>query len=112
MAKHFLHSSGVNCDDLTDEDNTECVMEGLMRDVVNGQNHQIQVMRGILEQLSLPAIDDCVVNVTSLLQGELVNATQAPVPVNTTQEPTSGGFRVFGSSYLSGLLGLAVALVM
>jgi hypothetical protein len=34
-------------------------MNALMRDIINGQNFQIQVMRNVLEALNLPQADDC-----------------------------------------------------
>lgn len=64
MAKTWLLHKPM-CDDYADEENADCVMDNLMRDIVNGQNHQIQVMRGILEALRLPPEDDCVVRVSS-----------------------------------------------
>jgi hypothetical protein len=64
MAKTLLKLGNLQCDDVTDE-STDCIMENMMRDTINTQNHQIQMMRQILDTLGLPPEDDCVVNVTS-----------------------------------------------
>jgi Domain of unknown function (DUF305) len=65
MAKTLLKLGGLSCDDLLNEDQTDCIMTNMMRDTINSQNQQIQAMRNILEALNLPYADDCVVTVTS-----------------------------------------------
>jgi hypothetical protein len=62
MAKALL-KTGLPCDDLLDDEDTNCIMQGLMREIVNGQNAQIQSMRAVLETLEEPAYADCVVPV-------------------------------------------------
>jgi Domain of unknown function (DUF305) len=59
MAKSLLHSRKIPCADLTDEDDPLCIMNAMMRDIINGQNFQIQVMRKVLEALNLPQTDNC-----------------------------------------------------
>ena len=63
MAKTLLMTNDAPCDDLTDDEDPLCVMQVILREIVNGQNFQIQAMRGILESLDLPANDDCTVPV-------------------------------------------------
>jgi Domain of unknown function (DUF305) len=69
MAKTLLKLGNLQCDDLLDEDKSDCVMTNMMRDTINSQNMQIQTMRGILAALNLPPADDCVVTVTSSSAG-------------------------------------------
>jgi uncharacterized protein (DUF305 family) len=59
MAKTLLKSRKIPCEDLTNEDDPLCVMNAMMRDIINGQNFQIQVMRHVLEALNLPPTDKC-----------------------------------------------------
>lgn len=59
MAKALLATDDVTCEDLTDDEDPLCVMEVILREIINGQNFQIQAMRGILDSLNLPATDDC-----------------------------------------------------
>lgn len=59
MAKTLLHTKKLICEDLADEEDPLCVMNAMMRDIINGQNLQIQVMRSVLEALNLPQTDAC-----------------------------------------------------
>ncbi|CAB9519555.1 expressed unknown protein [Seminavis robusta] len=62
MAKTLLITGKSPCNDLTNEDDPLCTMQVILYEIINGQNFQIQQMRGILESLQLPASDDCVVD--------------------------------------------------
>jgi uncharacterized protein (DUF305 family) len=64
MAKALLHEGDVRCSDIT-SDSDDCKMEGLLYEIVNNQNFQIQQMRGILEGDGFPEFNDCIVNVNS-----------------------------------------------
>ncbi|KAL7502179.1 hypothetical protein ACHAWX_000484 [Stephanocyclus meneghinianus] len=67
MAKALLRTGRVQCDNLTDEDSEQapdCAMEVILREIISGQNAQIQVMRGILEAKSFPQTNDCKVSVS------------------------------------------------
>jgi hypothetical protein len=64
MAKALLPN--VPCDDLTKEDDPDCVLNALARDIINTQNFQIQTMRTVLEALGSPPTDDCKVTVASV----------------------------------------------
>lgn len=62
MAKTLLHSGALDgCTDVTNDEDPLCVMKVIMYHIINGQNHEIQSMRGVLESLELPASDDCTV---------------------------------------------------
>jgi uncharacterized protein (DUF305 family) len=59
MAKTLLHSGKIPCDDLTNDEDPLCVMNAMSRDIINGQNFQIQQMRGVLEAMDFPPMDNC-----------------------------------------------------
>jgi len=48
MAKTLLHENELDCPDLTDDENEDCALEVILREIINVQNHQIQLMRGVL----------------------------------------------------------------
>jgi len=61
MAK-ALHKTGkVNCLDMM-SDTDDCIMQRIIIDIMAGQNHQIQVMRGILAAKSYPENDQCMLS--------------------------------------------------
>jgi hypothetical protein len=64
MAKALLKTGNLICGDLSDDESPDCVLEGILREIVNGQNFQIQSMRGVLETLEYPAVDDCTVEIS------------------------------------------------
>jgi Domain of unknown function (DUF305) len=64
MAKSLLKLTAGNCDDLANEDDPDCFLEAITRDMVNVQNHQIQTMRAYLKAKNFPPADDCVVEIT------------------------------------------------
>ena len=81
MAKALLKLAPVDCDDLTNEDDPDCMLEVILRDIINDQNHQIQKMRAILKAKNFPPTDDCVVEITS-----------ASLPVSGSSDNKSGAF--------------------
>jgi Domain of unknown function (DUF305) len=66
MAKVLLKDSSLVCDDLSNEDDPDCAMEVILRDIVNTQNHQIQKMLRILEAKNFPAKDNCIVELETI----------------------------------------------
>jgi len=60
MAKALLKRGTGVCDDITAETEA-CVMKSIILSIINGQNHQIQQMRSVLEGLEYPQDDQCVV---------------------------------------------------
>ena len=52
MAKALLKTGKLECDDITNEGNPDCVMEEILRVIINGQNRQIQSMRKVLKAKS------------------------------------------------------------
>lgn len=77
MAKTLLLADKLDCSDITDEDNVDCVLEIILRDIVNGQNHQIQLMRQYLEAKGLPSEDNCDVPLTGDGEGETESSAAA-----------------------------------
>lgn len=82
MAKALLHFKNeveqkqeVNCPDLTDEESSDCILEVILRQIVNAQNHQIQQMRGILTAKAFPESDDCGVTVDTVRNGQCPSDT-------------------------------------
>lgn len=59
MAKTLLQTEILDCPDPTDETNDDCVMDIILREIINSQNHQIQLMRGYLDAKGLPQEDNC-----------------------------------------------------
>jgi len=64
MAKTLLLANKVDCPDPTDEENADCVMETILREIINGQNHQIQLMRSYLDAKGYKQEDNCEIIIT------------------------------------------------
>jgi len=63
MAKALLKTETVGtCNALTSED-SNCAFEGLLREIINVQNFQIQTMKGLLSGETLSETSDCTVTV-------------------------------------------------
>lgn len=88
MAKALLKTGKLECENLEDETD-DCALETILREIVNGQNAQIQSMRAILESKDWPDEDDCKVTIaptsgaTSMIQslGVFVGALASSVVV-------------------------------
>jgi len=63
MCKTLFKSGAIVCDNALDE-TSDCTMYKLCMEIINGQNYQIQQMRGVLASKGYAAEDDCVVIVT------------------------------------------------
>merc|ERR1712238_45825 len=81
MAKALLKTGTMVCDDLTDEESEQA---DNTREIINTQNHQIQVMRGLLSAKSYPEQNDCeVVMSGSGITTEVVWDIQEEPPVSS-----------------------------
>ena len=49
-----------------DEENQDCVMEVIFREIINTQNHQIQQMLRYLKSEDFPITDDCVIEIETI----------------------------------------------
>lgn len=63
MCKALFKSDEIDCAAIDDDEDPHCVMIHLCYEIINGQNHQIQTMRGVLETLGYDADDDCKVHI-------------------------------------------------
>merc|ERR1712130_741328 len=67
MAKNLLISGEVDCNlkgpvEEGDVVSTACLLDPIVRSIINTQNSQIQAMQGLLEQFGVPETHDCVVS--------------------------------------------------
>jgi len=76
MAKALLLSGELACDDLSSDESAHCTLEQISMEIITQQNHQIQSMRGALEELGYIGEDDCQVAVSSAGSFSLVSAKQ------------------------------------
>ncbi|KAG7373588.1 protein of unknown function DUF305 containing protein [Nitzschia inconspicua] len=83
MAKALLKTNKLHCEDLSNEDEPDCVLESILFDIVNTQNMQIQVMYDFWASKRLPEQDNCDVYVETL-----------PEPSVFFESATSGGNNV------------------
>ena len=81
MCKALFQTNELQCDDITDEDDPHCTMTALCYEIINGQNFQIQTMRGVLDGLGYDGEDDCEVIVATPLM------TKAPKKHKMPQQP-------------------------
>jgi len=94
MAKALLVTNKLQCEDITDDENPDCAMEVILREIINNQNAQIQTMRSILEANNYPQEDDCKVMIREAEQVEddntpanscsIVQATSAVLTAGVT----------------------------
>jgi uncharacterized protein (DUF305 family) len=106
MAKALLKSGKVVCDDLTNEDSQDCILERILREIVNGQNHQIQLMNAYLEAKEYLATDNCVVEVETLGSSE----EQIRVDLGTACDYTilaKSGISTVPTSAITGNIGVS-----
>jgi len=59
MAKTLLQSGYLQCEDISDEESEDCVMNSLLFDIIAKQNSQIQQMKKVLDNKNYPESDSC-----------------------------------------------------
>jgi len=59
MAKALLKTNKLNCDDLTNDEDPDCIFEAMALEIITGQNMQIQMMYDLLDSYRYPETDDC-----------------------------------------------------
>lgn len=91
MAKSLLKLWDEKCPDIRLQDTDDCVMEGMLRSIVNAQNGQIQIMRDLLKSNRWPLTDDCTVKMSSHEGGSMFGddsyrrrALASPTPESAT----------------------------
>jgi len=65
MCKSLLKTNAIECTDVTEE-TPDCIMLRICMEITGNQNHQIQLMRGVLESKGYELEDDCVVPIPQL----------------------------------------------
>lgn len=76
MAKSLLKHWNEKCSDLSGADESDdCVMEDILRSIINAQNAQIQIMRDILADESWTEFDDCPVKIGSSFEDMMVHGS-------------------------------------
>jgi hypothetical protein len=113
MAKALL-KTGLPCDDLLDDEDPNCIMQGMMREIVNGQNSQIQMMRAVLDTLEEPAYADCVVPVFGEddVTGSTSQDENSDHDSHDDHDKTSGAASFARLGFASGLLASALFLAL
>ena len=85
MAKALLPK--VPCEDLANEADVNCIMQILVRDIIQTQNLQIQTMRAVNEVLGAPPTDSCQVVATNMTTEKVAAAPPCPDMGGCTQSP-------------------------
>lgn len=67
MAKTLLKEADLSCDTFTDS--PDCTMYAMGLEIINDQNFQVQLMRGLLESYGFNATNDCIVPVSNRTDG-------------------------------------------
>lgn len=80
VQKALLKTDILQCEDLTNDESDDCVLEVILREIVNNQNFQIQTMQSVLDEAGYPQTDDCKVEIAPLA----LTSTPPPSP-----QPTS-----------------------
>eukprot|EP00527_Entomoneis_sp_CCMP2396_P005611 CAMPEP_0198147640 /NCGR_PEP_ID=MMETSP1443-20131203/36913_1 /TAXON_ID=186043 /ORGANISM="Entomoneis sp., Strain CCMP2396" /LENGTH=408 /DNA_ID=CAMNT_0043812053 /DNA_START=40 /DNA_END=1263 /DNA_ORIENTATION=- len=66
MCKALMVAGEIECSGIgEDEEDVVCIMRRLCYEIINGQNFQIQTMRGVLDAFEYAAEDDCKVEISS-----------------------------------------------
>ena len=85
--KALLKTDKLNCEDISDDENLDCAIEAILREIINNQNAQIQNMRWILDENSYPQDNDCVVEMS-------------PVTVNVAKlKNSSSSAKISGAAF-------------
>ncbi|CAB9529136.1 expressed unknown protein [Seminavis robusta] len=59
MAKALLKTEKIHCADLANDEDPDCILEGILYEIVNTQNLQIQAMFDYLDAKRFPEADNC-----------------------------------------------------
>ena len=103
MAKALLHTGKINCDDLAEE-SVDCVVETMLREIINGQNEQIHTMRGLLQELDAPEKDDCIVDILPTgVTDDAPRATETGAPTTEAPSPVVSSAVQYSGNLLRGL---------
>ena len=70
MAKNLLKDDLFSCDSFSADESDDCIMEDILRSIINSQNMQIGTMIAWLEDNSYPLTEECVVEIESKVVDE------------------------------------------
>lgn len=87
MAKVLLKQNILKCDDLTNEEDPDCIMEAILRDITATQNFQIQGMTKVLELNNFAKTADCVVEISRSIE---MDDSPVSSPVSAPTQGSSG----------------------
>ena len=105
MAKALLKTQKVVCDDLSNDEDPDCILEAILYEIVNTQNLQIQAMYDYLDAKRLPEVDNCNVYVETIPSEQYLKALKKEEERLSGRISGGGGATRFGSaSILVGLL--------
>merc|ERR1712176_322223 len=93
MAKALLEKGKLDCENYTDE-TADCILTQIASEIIPVQNHQIQGMQGVLEEIGYYAEDDCKVDIGSTGPYQIVNRKNAKCVTHT-------GLQMNGSARLA-----------
>lgn len=65
MAKNLLKDDLFSCDSFSADESDDCIMEDILRSIINSQNMQIGTMIAWLEDNGYPLTEECVVEIES-----------------------------------------------
>jgi len=110
MAKALLKTQAIKCDDITYESD-DCTMLIIVKDIMGGQNYQIQQMRAVLDDLGYPEVDDCPVAISGITK-EIIQANDkySIIPSSGSDEDSAGVMNMVKSLYL--ILGSMMVIVI
>ena len=76
MAKALLKTKKVHCEDLSNDEDPDCILEGILYEIVNTQNLQIQAMYDYLDAKRYPEADNCNVYVDTIPEEQYLKAVK------------------------------------
>jgi hypothetical protein len=91
MAKALLITSTLSCSDITNQKDQDCILENILRDIINSQNYQIQLMRVYLRSKGYPLTDNCVVQVETLSIDGSISTLSSIGAGNESKSSTTSG---------------------
>ncbi|KAL3893638.1 MAG: hypothetical protein SGARI_008034, partial [Bacillariaceae sp.] len=109
MAKALIKTGTIECDDLADDETPDCILEGILFEIVSSQNLQIQNMYDYLESKRLPEKDNCNVYVDTVPESVVLQRAAA---VNSgATEPVGQRKAGLVASALMGVVALFMGIV-
>jgi len=93
MCKALMKTGEIECDDMLNEDDDSCIMRRLCYGIINSQNHEIQIMRGVLESSGYKGEDDYIVQMSG--KGRKGRSTKHGVDAKTSKSKSKRNKRTW-----------------